>query len=201
VKPATLRYVAAARELIDAIGGDAAIAGGIAVSVHGFPRATADIDVITSVPLSEARARLKRRGIVSTLRTGDRLEGDIPCLTGVVVLPGEGGARRRGVPFDVIPALVPIASHKIELDGRPVRVVDADTLIRLKLKAGSIQDLYDIAMLAHLEPRLRERAVALAAPSPRNAARLRELIEDPRTAAQARAVRRRAALGAARKRG
>lgn len=186
---AARRYAIAAQRLLDAIGGDSAIAGGLAVNAHGFPRATRDIDVITSIPLAEARARLKRRGIDSTLRKGDRLEGDIACLTGVVG-GGAAGTPRTGVPFDVLPEVVPIGAEEIELDGRPLRVVDAETLIRLKLKAGSVQDLYDVAMLAHLNPELRERAEALAAPVAALGARLAELLRDPRTQAQARNVRR-----------
>ena len=47
------KYLSAARDLLDAIGGDAALAGGLAVSAHGYARATNDVDIATSVPLPE----------------------------------------------------------------------------------------------------------------------------------------------------
>lgn len=182
------RYLVAAQRLIEVIGSDAAVAGGLAVNAYGFPRATRDVDVITSVPLTEARDRLKRRGIDCVLRKGDPMEGDFSCLQGVIGTTRRGSAG--GVPFDVLPELVSISTEVVEVSGRPLRVVDLETLTRLKLKAGSIKDLYDVAILAHLHQGLRRRALVLAAADPEVARRLEGLIDDPRTAAQAREIRR-----------
>jgi hypothetical protein len=180
VGDASSRYVAAARRLLDAIGGESAVAGGMAVSAHGYPRSTADVDVVTSIPLAEARRRLRRDGIDAHLRRGDVLEGDIPCVSG----------RVSRIPFDVIPALVPIGSTEIEVAGHRIRIVDADTLIGLKLKAGSVKDLYDLAILSHVDARFRERAQALAVSDPILARRLNDLVDDPRTRRQAAELRR-----------
>jgi hypothetical protein len=152
----------------------------MAVSAHGYPRATADVDVVTSVPLPEASRRLRRSGIDARLRRGDALEGDIPCVSGHV----------SGIAFDVIPALVPIGSTDLEVAGHRIRIVDADTLIGLKLKAGSVKDLYDLAILSHVDDAFRERARALTASQPIVAKRLSALVQDPRTRRQAEELRR-----------
>ena len=183
------RHVAAAARLLRAIGGDAAVAGGLAVNAYGYPRATADVDIVTSVPLPEARRRLGEDGIACRLRKGDVLEGDVPCVTGAI---GE-------VPFDILPNLVPIGSTEIEIGGHRLRMVDADTLIRLKLKAGSVKDLYDVAILSHLESGFAERARALAASDPKVATRLADLLDDPRTRRQADDLRRGRPRGARRR--
>jgi len=174
------KYLSAAQDLLQAIGGDAALAGGLAVSAHGYARSTHDIDIVTSVPLAEVVRRLKARRIDARLRKGDRLEGDIPCVTGFV----------GDVPFDVLPNLVPIGSTEIEIAGHRLRMVDADTLIRLKLKAGSVKDLYDVAILSHLESEFADRARALAMSDPKVARRLADLLDDPRTRRQADDLRR-----------
>jgi hypothetical protein len=189
-EPVTSRYIRAARRLLDAIGEQAALAGGLAVNAHGFARATRDVDVVTSIPLAEARARLSRIGIDATLHKGDPLEGDFPCLRGVIGVGARTAKGTPGVPFDVLPELVPITAAVISVQGESLRIVDADTLIRLKLKAGSVKDLYDVAILTCLQPALRGRAEALAAADPSVHQRLADMLDDPRTKAQANEIRR-----------
>jgi hypothetical protein len=187
------RFVRAAAELLRALGKEpCAVAGGVAVNAHGFIRGTRDVDVIVSIPLEEARRRLERHGIKARLFKGDPLEGDFPCLKGVIGARLAGG-RVGGVPFDVLPQLVPLtreATIELDLRGETLRVVDLETLIRLKLKAGSVNDLYDIAILVHLQPAWKSRSQALAAHAPDLAARLAAMIEDPRVRAKAREVQR-----------
>src|SRR5262249_33627850 len=101
--------------------------------------------------------------------------------------------RAQGVPFDVLPQLVPLEPERIvelELHNQTLRVVDMDTLIRLKLKAGSVNDLHDIAILVNLHPQFEERAKELAAGVPRHAAILSHMISDPRTRSRAREIQR-----------
>ena len=185
----TSRYILAAEKLLDALGDAAAIAGGLAVNAHGFARATRDVDVITSTPLAEARALLKKSGVEATLYKGDPAEGDFPCLRGIIAVGNRAG-RGNAVPFDVLPELVPVVTAAVSVQGRSLRIVDADTLVRLKLKAGSVKDLYDVAILAHLHPELRERAETLAAADASARRRLGDLLDDPRTRAQAREIQR-----------
>jgi hypothetical protein len=185
------KYARAGSKLLEILGRDrCAIAGGMAVNAHGFVRATRDVDVVVAMPLAEARRRLRESGVDAKLVTGDPLEGGFDCLKGVI---GVGASAADAVPFDVLPALVPFdPAHAIELvvRGARLRVVDGDTLIRLKLKAGSIKDLYDIAILANLHPSWADRAIGLAAEAGAEAAqRIADLIRDPRVRAQAREVR------------
>lgn len=184
------RFILAAEKLLEAIGPDSAIAGGVAVNAYGFARGTRDVDVITSIPLTEVRGRLKRRGIEALLHKGDPLEGEFPCLKGVVGVSSADAKRSSGVPFDVLPQLVPIGMEELDVDGHRLRIVDLETLIRLKLKAGSVKDLYDVAILVHLHPDLLSRAEALAAHDADLNGRLATLIRDPRTRGQAREMRR-----------
>jgi hypothetical protein len=98
------------------------------------------------------------------------------------------------VPFDVLPALVPLEPERfvdLVVRGQRLRVVDPDTLIRLKLKAGSAHDLYDVAILASLHPDWMEHALALAVSHGQAMGeRLATLIRDPRVRGQAREVQR-----------
>jgi hypothetical protein len=176
---ATQRQARAAARLMRMIGeGDCALAGGLAVSAHGYVRATKDVDIIVAVPLDEARRRLESHGQKTRLLRGDVFEGDFPCLKGVIA----------GVPFDVLPPLVPVEPDRtVLLDLHPIRlrVVDFDTLTRLKLKAGSPKDLWDVAILVNLRRERRERALQLAAHDPALVERLISYLDDPRAKREA----------------
>jgi hypothetical protein len=167
------RLSRAAARLVRALGEDCAIAGGLAVSAYGYVRATRDVDVIVSMPLTEARRRLAEAGVETTLFRADALAGDFRCLKGLV----------GGVPFDVLPPLVPVERERtvaLELHRRRLPIVDFETLVRLKLKAGGPKDLLDLAVLVNLRPERRERTLRLAAYDPRLQRRLGSLIDDPR---------------------
>jgi len=186
------KFTRAAAELLRILGTDrCAIVGGMAVNAHGYVRATRDVDVMANMPLPEARKLLREHGIEARLFKGDPLEGDFTCLKGVI---GVGPRRVDAVPFDVIPPLVPFEPDRaIELlvRGEKLRVVDPDTLIRLKLKAGSAKDLYDIAILANLHPEWEERVLALAATNKKDAQQpMLTLMRAPRVRGQAKEVAR-----------
>jgi hypothetical protein len=186
------KYARAGAKLLEILGRDrCAIVGGMAVNAHGFVRATRDVDVVTAMSLEEARRRLRDQGIAVRLLKGDRLGGGFDCLKGVI---GVGSAGADAVPFDVLPALVPFdpgSAIELVVRGSRLAIVDADTLIRLKLKAGSIKDLYDIAILANLHPSWADRAIGLAAEAGEEGAqRIADLIRDPRVRSQARDIRR-----------
>ena len=135
---------------------DCALAGGVAVSVHGYPRATKDVDLITRLPLAEAERRLKAAGMEAKLHSGNALDGDFSCVKGTW----------RGVRFDVLPQLVPIDWERspavILAKTRTLRVVPLETLLALKLRAGGPQDLLDAAMLILTNPEQRAHALQLA---------------------------------------
>ena len=147
----------AAASLAAILGEDGLLVGGLAVGAHGFVCATRDIDFVARIPLAAVRSRLRAGGITAVLRRGHPTEGDFPCVQGTV----------EGVPFDVIPPLVPLEWERaVELkmaDGQRILVVDLDGLIRMKLRAQGPQDLMDVAALVMRHPGRLHQALEAAA--------------------------------------
>jgi len=112
-------------------------------------------------------------------------------LKGVIPV---GSRPADAVPFDVLPALVPLEPGRfvhLLVRGQRLRVVDPDTLMRLKLKAGSSHDLYDVAILANLHADWMDHALALASSHGEELGeRLATLLRDPRVRGQAKEVQR-----------
>jgi hypothetical protein len=182
MRPARRRrgdLVAAAVRRARLIGPDECVlVGGLAVGVHGFVRATNDLDFISRLPLELARRRLQQAGIVTRLVRGGVLDGGFSCVKGEI----------EGIPFDVLPPLVPIAwqdALRINVAGGTLGVVDLDGLLRLKFRAGGPQDLLDVArlVLRHPDRQARARELAIAY---RAADRFDTWLKDPRIRAQAR---------------
>ena len=172
-----------ALRLVEIIGGDdCRLAGGLAVAVHGFVRATKDVDLVTRLPLSEVKERLQAGKVEATLFRGDVLEGDFPCLRGVL----------ERVPFDVLPELVPVdwGTGGVVLRGSKgdLRVVSVEALLAFKLKAQGPKDLMDAAMLVLLHPATQPLALDLAR-SYRVADRFLVWLQDPRLARDVREIR------------
>src|SRR2546428_11683663 len=63
---------------------DCLLVGGMAVGAYGYVRATKDVDFVVRVKLDEVRAQLERQGIRVTSTRGDPLEGDFPCIKGLL---------------------------------------------------------------------------------------------------------------------
>lgn len=180
---------------------DCVLVGAMAVAAHGYPRATKDVDILTRVPLIEARARLRRAGMAAEIRRGDLQEGDFSCIKG----------SSEGIPYDVLPPLVPIEwerSREVRIGRSTLRVVELKTLLALKLRAGGPQDLLDVAMLLLQNPAERRSALRLAE-AYRVRVQLESLLRNPRVLRshealtpgarpEARGPRRRARLRAAR---
>jgi len=173
------RFLRVARRLAEALGPDECLlVGGLAVMVHGFVRATRDVDLVTRLALSEARSRLEKAGLPTKLLKGDAFEGAFSCLKG----------ECERLPFDVLPQLVPIhweAAESVGALGSGLRAVALRDLLALKFKAQGAKDLMDTAMLVMLhpasEPHARELATAY-----RVLDRFEHWLSDPRLRAQAR---------------
>ena len=105
-----------------------------------------------------------------------------------------GSSPLAGIPFDVLPELVPVAWEAalpvLRGSAAVLSVVDLDSLIRLKLKAQGHQDLMDVAMLVLLHPRARRAALEQAA-AYRVRDRLEAWLKDSRLRSQAREEKRR----------
>jgi hypothetical protein len=131
---------------------DYAVCGGLALGIHGYPRATMDIDVLVapetvSAALAVARAQgfdIPARKITFGLRTGTPREvhrvskldpetNDLLSLDVLVVGPGyeQVWAERARLPWRT----------------REIRVVSRDGLATMKRIAGRPQDLADLAKL------------------------------------------------------
>ena len=178
MKTADADLVRLAARLANILGPDQCLlVGGLAVAGHGYVRATDDIDLIVSYPLTEARRKLQAKGIDTKLARGDAFEGDFPCLKGVL-----GGIR-----FDVLPPLVPLDWEKAveasTTSGR-LRLVDLNGLLRLKLRAQGVQDVLDVAVLVLRHPDYREAAREIARAN-RILDRLDSFLADRRTQATA----------------
>jgi hypothetical protein len=172
--------VRAARRVAEAIGpDDCLLIGGLAVMAHGFVRGTRDVDLLTRLPLAQARKRLEQSGLPTRRMRGDPLEGDFPCLKGDC----------DGVPFDVVPQIVPVhweAAFPVgATDAGSLRVVPLADLLALKLKAQGAKDLMDAAILVLLHPETETRARELAT-AYGSLDRLESWLRDPRARAQAR---------------
>lgn len=174
------RFLRVARKVAEALGTeDCLLAGGLAVMAHGFVRGTRDVDLLTRLPLPEARARLKESGLPTRLLRGGPLEGGFSCLKG----------ECDGLPFDVIPQIVPVhweAAPPVDDRGAgSLRVVPLGDLLALKLKAQGAKDLMDAAILVLLHPGAEGRARELAT-AYQVLDRFETWLSDPRTRAQAR---------------
>lgn len=168
-----------ARRVAETIGAeDCLLAGGLAVMAHGFVRGTRDVDLLTRLPLSEARARLDRGGLPTRLLKGDPRGGGFSCLRG----------ECEGLPFDVLPQLVPVhweAAVPVPAGGAgSLRVVPLVDLLALKLRAQGPKDLMDAAILVLMHPETEPRARELAT-AYRVLDRLEHWLDDPRARAQA----------------
>ena len=179
MKPPDPKLVRVAHRLATMIDtDDCLVVGAMAVAVHGYARATTDVDLAFRRPLSEARKRLAEHGVKAALRHGDASEGDFDCLKG----------RLDGIDFDILPPLVAIDwQNAVEVPlshGEILRVVDLPTLIHLKLRAGGPQDVIDVAMLLQQHPAEAPRAAELAT-AYGLAAQLESFMESPRIKAKA----------------
>ena len=157
----------AASRVVEVLGrDDCVLIGGMAVAAHGQVRATKDVDFMTRLPIPEARARLTKAGYRPETRRGDPTE-NLPTFLRVTV---------EGVRVDVLPELVRLEWDRlaeVSLSARvAVKVVDVDSLIQLKLRAGGPQDLLDVAHLVWRHPDRLGYARQLAARH-----RVRDLLE------------------------
>jgi hypothetical protein len=131
-----------------AAGIDYAIVGGMALVMHGYVRATQDIDVLLSQDrLDEFRRSLLRRGFVPAFQGATRMFRD--TTTNIVVktllvgeFPGDGKPKAVSFPNPAVFA--------VERDG--IQVLTLTKLIELKLASGlsaadRLKDLADVQEL------------------------------------------------------
>lgn len=147
-----LAHVLAVTDALTAAGVDYALCGGVALAVHGFARATIDIDLLARPDQLDAlRAAVAACGFTIEALPMDFASGvTMRRLTNLAV----GG---KGLMLDVLlvtPTLDAVWASRERVSfttasgsARSLWVVSRAGLVTLKLAAGRPQDLVDIARL------------------------------------------------------
>jgi hypothetical protein len=131
---------------LEADGIDYALCGGVALAIHGVPRATQDIDLLLRPEdLARLRNAIRPCGFTLeslpmdfasgiTIQRFTKLVDSQPLMLDVLLV---GGALEN----------VWASRQSTEYEGGPVRVVSREGLITLKLAAARPQDLVDVKRL------------------------------------------------------
>ena len=127
-----------------------ALAGAIALAIHGVPRATTDIDLLVPPQDVEAALRAARASGFTVealpMRFSDGMQ--------VRRLPKIEGVETLTLDFLLVDAnLEPVwrSRQRIPTERGPLWVVSRDGLIQMKAWAGRDQDLADIRRLRELD--------------------------------------------------
>jgi hypothetical protein len=127
---------------------DYAVIGGMALTIHGYVRATQDVDLLmTAQGLEAFRSSLVGRGFVPAFAGATKVFKDAETGVSVEIIttgefPGDGKPKSVSFPDPAVAA--------VELDG--IRVLRLTTLVELKLASGltapdRLKDLADVQEL------------------------------------------------------
>jgi hypothetical protein len=131
---------------LDASAVDYALCGGVALAIHGVPRATQDIDLLVRPnDLPRLREVARACGFVLesfpmdfasgiTIQRFTKLIDGLPLMLDALLVAGPLSYAWEG-------------RQIAEIEGGQVRVVSRESLIALKLAAGRPQDLVDVQRL------------------------------------------------------
>lgn len=134
---------------LEARGAAYALAGGLALAVHGVVRATEDIDLLVPDEELESVAGVARElgfGIETRLAFASGLE-----ILRLAKVEGDDALVLDLLRVDATSAEVFRDRIRIRLEGLEVQVVSRRGLELLKLAAGREQDLADLARLRELD--------------------------------------------------
>ncbi len=127
-----------------------ALAGAVALAIHGVPRATADIDLLVPPDAAErALGAARRRGFAVEalpMRLGDGTE-----LRRVTKLEGEDALTLDLLLVHAGLVTVWESRERLATVHGPLWVVSREGLVRMKAAAGRDQDLADIRRLEELD--------------------------------------------------
>lgn len=149
-------------------GVDFLLIGGLAVIIHGNPRATFDVDILPSPAAANMRplaAALSELGAVATDDRARRLPLPLDHPEGLAV--GNYFLDTRGGALDLVNESRPDLKRyralaeravDVEIAGVPVRAIGRADLIAMKSESGRDKDLRDIAALTEAERRRDELA-------------------------------------------
>jgi hypothetical protein len=147
--------IAAAQRLIDRLDGQGLIIGGIAASLLGRARVTADVDVLLMAPDLDIAAVLELA----------RTEGLEPRIADAGGFAGRSRVLllrhvTTGIPVDVSLGLLPFEAEAIrrgtlhDVGSLVVRLPTPEDLIIMKAVAHRSQDLFDIEAIVQANPSL-----------------------------------------------
>ena len=136
-------------EALEAGSVDYALCGGVALAIHGVPRATQDIDCLV-LPADLARLREVVRQCGFTLESFPMdFSSGITIQRFTKIIDGQPLMLDALLVGKVLEGAWE-GRQTAELEGGRIRVVSRDDLIALKLAAGRPQDLVDVQRLKEM---------------------------------------------------
>ncbi len=147
------------RSLLEALstrGVDFVVIGGVAVGAHGYPRATADLDLVPNPdPENLDRLIAALDSLDAILPTVDGRPFDVNADAGVVRRGGNVTADTKFGGLDIVqlaqgvPTYSMLSQDAVESDllGVPVRICSLSRLREMKQAQGRTQDLADLENL------------------------------------------------------
>lgn len=134
------------------------LVGGLAVAAHGYPRATADVDIVFS---TDERSCDRFAGVLDELRSEVAFADRPQPPTGITgAWLAEGGHFRFATeagPLDALSTLAGFdyerlasAAIRVELDGVEVAICSLDDLIEIKSAGERARDREDVEELTRL---------------------------------------------------
>ena len=144
---------------------DFLVVGGIAVFVHGYPRATFDVDILPSPDAANMRRLASALSELDAHAADDRGRklpldlshpeglalGNYFLLTSAGALDLVNGPRPDLKRYRTLDA----RATQVEMAGASVRVIGRADLIAMKSEAGRDKDLRDIAALTEADRRMK----------------------------------------------
>lgn len=125
-----------------------ALCGALALAVHGYPRATLDIDLL-ALNGSSASVRRCAHTCGFTLQAAPMTfaEGKVRIERWSKPFPGEEDVLMLDVLSLASEIERTLTTESVAWQGLNLRIVDRESLVRLKMLRGSAQDLADVEKL------------------------------------------------------
>ena len=126
-----------------------ALCGALALAVHGYPRATLDIDLLAFGGSGERILKCGRAlGFTLEAAPMEFAGGTVRIRRLSKVVPGPEDVLMLDV-LSLSPDIeIEITTETLNWEGAELRTVDRESLVRLKMLRGSAQDLADLEKLA-----------------------------------------------------
>ena len=147
--------------VLENLGVPYALIGGLALAFYEVVRATKDLDLLillSPAEMAKLAGQLTANELPASARKG--APGDPVVGVVVVQVPVDGGQLTCDLvlPSSRWQSEAVRNARTFEVEGSPVRVVQARDLFLLKLHAGGPQDLLDASQLLHVQDEATSRA-------------------------------------------